>query len=158
MKALNRVFTNKNLLYTVLMALVVTMTSTTGEAQEGSMDHPLIGVWTFDYGTTIRAAAGEGKVSYDAMEATDKERVRSFYEGRRFAFNGNGTYRMQQGDGSFRDGQWAFTQNGDQVILSDGERRFTYAIGFTGGFLKMRLEGEKGGMALFRDWYLKSGR
>lgn len=158
MKATNILITRKKTMNMVLMALMVLMAFNTAQAQEEPPRHPVVGIWTFDYPTTLRAAAGEGKIGYDTMEATDKQRVKSFYEGRRFAFNGNGTYRMQQGDGSIRDGRWAPSPDGGQITLSDGEQRFTYAISFTGGFLKMRLEGEQGGMALLRDWYLRSGR
>ncbi len=154
MKATNIMITRKKRMYIVLMALMALMAFNTVQAQE----HPLIGIWTFDYTTTLRAAAGDGKIGYDAMEASEKERVRSFYEGRRFAFNDNGSYQMQQADGSLRGGQWAFSSNRDEIILSDGQQRFTYSISFVSDFLKMRLEGEKGEAALLRDWYLISGR
>lgn len=125
-------------------------------ASEARAQDPVTGSWTFDFATTLASLPTADHTVYDGMEATAKQQVTGFYQGRGFTFLANGTYTMTLAGGTSRQGSWTMSNNNTKLHLTDAVngQQLVYGIATSGNFLVLTLEGEGSSDALFKSWYL----
>lgn len=125
-------------------------------ASEARAQDPVTGSWTFDFATTLAALPSADLAVYNGMEATAKQQVTGFYQGRGFTFLANGTYTMTLTGGTSRQGSWTMSNNNTKLHLTDvaNGQQLVYGIATSGNFLVLSLEGAGSSEALFKSWYL----
>ena len=116
---------------------------------------PILGEWALDYGTTSNAATGNGKARFEAMDTGTKQQVAGFYQGRRFTFLADGTYRMGAIGRPDRNGSWTLADGTLALTDAGNAQKLVYSASLTNTHLVLRLEGTGAGNALFRNLYLK---
>lgn len=127
---------------------------------QGKGQPSLIGSWDLNYANTLRGIAAPERPKHDSLDQNMKNRVRNFYDKRRFTFAGNGTYIMTQFDGSSRRGQWTLSQDESQLLItdSDSNQKLSYSLIYTANGIIMRLEGAEATAAILRTFHLTRGR
>lgn len=111
----------KTIIYSILLLVFLVPLSSNAQEQK-TIEEPLVGSWLFNNQSSFAKMESKIKAKYDSISTERKQRIESFYTGRKMHFKADGSFEQTLPDGRKSTGTWILnTQTGSiEVTASNG--------------------------------------